>query len=94
MPIIYHEDHEKVQLLIRHIQKVVKYCEISYLPCPLGRGRRTSCYFCFKPIFGDTKQMGMILARTFEGFKLKLKAEDDPKIILDCMFFTSTCEKI
>jgi hypothetical protein len=38
--------------------------------------------------------MGMILAKTFEGVKLKLPVDEDPNIKLDCMFFTATCEPL
>jgi hypothetical protein len=38
--------------------------------------------------------MGYILAKTFEGFKLKIPVAEDPKIKLDCMFFTATCEPL
>ena len=38
--------------------------------------------------------MGMILAKTFDGHKMRIPAEDDPKIKIDCMFFTSTCEPL
>ena len=71
-------------------------CEISHTPLVRwncgGKKRRTSCYCCFRPIFGSTRQMGYILAKTFEGFKLKIPVAEDPKIKLDCMFFTATCE--
>jgi len=36
----------------------------------------------------------MILAKTFEGFPISIKAEEKKKIYLDCMFFTATCEKL
>jgi len=38
--------------------------------------------------------MGLILAKTFEGHHIKIPTDDDPKIKLDCMFFTSTCENM
>jgi hypothetical protein len=38
--------------------------------------------------------MGYILSKTFEGHKLKIPVDEDPKITLDCMFFTSTCEPV
>ena len=39
--------------------------------------------------------MGQILAKTFDGVKLKIPVDEkDPKIKLDCMFFTATCEPL
>ena len=38
--------------------------------------------------------MGYILSKTFEGKKLKIPVDDNPKITLDCMFFTATCEAV
>ena len=38
--------------------------------------------------------MGLILSRTFEGVRVKVPTEDDPKLKLDCMFFTATCEPL
>jgi hypothetical protein len=38
--------------------------------------------------------MGYILSKTFEGHKFKLPVDDDPRITLDCMFFTATCEPV
>ena len=37
----------------------------------------------------------MILAKTFEGIKLKLPLPPPEKdLFLDCMFFTATCETL
>ena len=38
--------------------------------------------------------MGLILSRTFEGVRVKIPTEDDPKLKLDCMFFSATCEPL
>jgi hypothetical protein len=46
----------------------------------------------FKSIFGEAKQMGTILAKTFEGKQIWVRSEDGTKI--DCMFFSGTSEKI
>ena len=36
----------------------------------------------------------MILAKTFDGNQLKIVVDQKRKILLDCMFFTATCEKM
>ncbi len=36
----------------------------------------------------------MILAKTFEGNHLSVKVDEKKGIILDCMFFTTTCEPL
>lgn len=93
MPIILSDDYEKVDQLIRHIEILEEWCDISNLPMGCKKNRRCSCYgLCFRPLFGSTKQMGLILAKTFEGNPIKIRCDEDPSITLDCMFFTSTCE--
>lgn len=99
MPLIHAHDTNKVLEMRALIQQVMEYSEISHNPIPLQCGRRprrrASCLgFCFKPIFGSTRQMGNILAKTFEGQRIKVPTEDDPKIKIDCMFFTATCEPV
>lgn len=97
LPIIYPDDRTKIDEMFVHIKQLVNNCQISYEPVPYfccgKRTRRTDCYFCFRSLFGSTKQMGLILARTFEGTRLTIPTED-PKSELDCMFFTATCEPL
>jgi len=50
---------------------------------------RTSCRCCFKSIFGDNTQMGLVLAKTFEGQHRWISSGD---ILIDAMFFSSTNE--
>ncbi len=50
---------------------------------------RTSCRCCFKSIFGDPTQMGIVLAKTFEGQHRWIPSGD---VLLDAMFFPSTNE--
>lgn len=35
----------------------------------------------------------MILAKTFDGGHLKIVSDSKKKVLLDCMFFTATCEQ-
>jgi hypothetical protein len=71
LPIINVEDQAKFYELLSLAERVSNKCEISHSPIPLicclGRRRRTDCYVFFRPLFGSTRQMGLILARTFEG---------------------------
>ena len=98
LPLINSDDKEKVYELIVNIEALIHCCEVSHSPVPyfccFGRSRRTDCLLCFRPIFGSTKQMGLILSRTFEGVRVKIPTEDDPKLKLDCMFFSATCEPL
>lgn len=76
MPIIHPEDNEKVDELLREIDTLEEWCDISHEPVSCGRRRRCSCSgLCFRPIFGSTKQMGLILAKTFEGHQITLPCE-------------------
>jgi hypothetical protein len=92
LPIILQADFGKIEEMTGHIRKLIRNCQVSYEPVPLCRSRRTDCYLCFRPLFGSTKQMGLILARTFEGVRIDIPTGDGNN--LDCMFFTSTCEPL
>jgi hypothetical protein len=56
-----------------------------------GKQKRTSCYFCFKGLFGKTEQMGLILAKTFDGEHRWIPSGN---IQIDAMFFSATSEKL
>ena len=94
MPIIREEDYEKAYELNRIISELMRSCEISIRPLRCGRRSRCSCMCLFKPIFGSTHQMSLILAKTFEGFPIKIPTNDDPNVKIDSMFFTATCEPL
>jgi len=64
------------------------------MPVPLcSSRRRTSCFCCFRQIFGSPKQMGMILGKTFQGSSFKVMTHD-AKAKLECMFFAASCEQL
>jgi len=53
---------------------------------------RTSCKCCFTSLFGENKQMGEVLAKTFDGQQIWIKnTASNTKI--DAMFFPATAEK-
>ena len=56
--------------------------------------KRFNCHCCFKPIFGETKQMGMVLEKTFEGEHRWIKPEKPGGTKIDAMFFTTTGEAV
>ena len=64
---------------------------LSCICCPT---RRFSCHCCFRSLFGETKQMGKVLEKTFEGEHRWIKPDDRRKTKIDSMFFTSTGEKV
>ena len=53
---------------------------------------RTSCKCCFTSLFGENKQMGEVLANTFDGQQVWVKNEKS-KTKVDAMFFPATSEK-
>lgn len=55
MPLISKDDKDKVTELIKTIEKFKKNCILSTKPINCGCGRRTSCFFFFKSIFGESK---------------------------------------
>ena len=69
----------------REAVKPIKFCCFK---------KRTSCYCCFRGVFGTTTQLGLILQKTFEGHPIQILVDEKKKINLDCMFFTATCEPI
>ena len=80
LPIIHPDDRFKIDEMFAQIKQLVHNCQVSYEPvsyfCCGKRTRRTDCYFCFRPLFGSTKQMGLILARTFEGIRVTIPTDD------------------
>ena len=92
-PIIFDEDFSKAQELNQEIEVFMASCLKSMKPVRCCCGRRTSCLCCFTHIFGHIHQMGLILAKTFDGTHTKIVVDQKKKILLDCMFFTATCEK-
>lgn len=67
IPIIHKEDREKLRILLNEIEDYIQNCRAAVKPVKCCCKKRTSCFCCFKQIFGSTYQMGMILAKTFEG---------------------------
>ena len=70
--------------LAEHAVRPVRYC---------NKKGRTNCRCCFRTIFGDSKQMGAVLAKTFEGEHRWIPAERGTSKI-DAMFFSTTGEKL
>ena len=65
--------------------------EVSNKPVKCCCGRRTACKCCFTSLFGENKQMGEVLAKTFDGSHAWIKTDKGIKI--DAMFFPATAEK-
>ena len=51
-----------------------------------------SCLCCVDFIFGDAKQMGIVLKKNFEGSHRWIRV--NKKVKLDAMFFPSTSEPV
>ena len=64
---------------------------LSMACCPR---RRFNCHCCFTSIFGETKQMGKVLEKTFEGEHRWIKPNKPNKTKIDAMFFTTTGEEV
>eukprot|EP00347_Sterkiella_histriomuscorum_P010954 403374299 len=92
LPIIHQEDKDKLKVLIQKVDDFVENCRAAVKPIRCCCKKRTSCFCCFRQIFGSTYQMGMILAKTFEGNPIQIKVDKEKDIFIDCMFFTTTCE--
>ena len=55
--------------------------------CCCRRTERTSCGFFYKLLFGDIKQLGLVLKRQFQTKHFWVRTTDGEK--LDCMLFKS-----
>ena len=56
--------------------------------CCCRRTERTSCGFFYKLLFGEIKQLGIVLKNQFQADHHWVKTADGSK--LDCMFFRGT----
>lgn len=67
-PIILKEHHSEAETFIKTAQKFLDLCEESVRPirCCNRRGR-SNWYVFYKGMFGHPRQMGQILAKTFDG---------------------------
>lgn len=54
---------------------------------------RTSCFCCFKGIFGTLEQMRFILEKNFDGKHFEIRSHYDG-IMIDAMFFPASNEKV
>jgi len=66
--------------------KVPKCCR-----CCVSGKARSSCGFFYKLLFGETKQMGIVLKNTFDAQHIWIKTKDGVK--LDCMLFAAPGKK-
>jgi len=72
--------------------KFLKLCEVAVRPLKSCNKRgRANCWILFKGMFGSPKQMGLILAKTFDGEQRWIPSTDG--IEIDAMFFTATSER-
>jgi len=84
-----------MDLLKEFIRLTNQFVELSNTvtkPCNCLCGR-TSCKCCFTSLFGENKQMGQVLAKTFDGQHVWIKSKHSGTKI-DAMFFPATSEKI
>ena len=88
---------ENMELLQEFYKLTDQYIQLStkvLKPCRCFC-RRTSCGCCFTSIFGENKQMGEVLATTFDGQHVWIKNNKNgrTKTKIDAMFFPATSEK-
>ena len=91
------KSEENLELLQEFFKLTEQYIQLSnrvLKPCRCFC-RRTSCGCCFTSIFGENKQMGEVLATTFDGQHLWIKNNKNGrgKTKIDAMFFPATSEK-
>ncbi len=61
MPIVVKEDLSKVDELETVVKKFKNKVKAAVQPVKCCFGKRTACFCCFKSLFGEVKQMGLIL---------------------------------
>lgn len=67
-PLICDSHKSEVAQFMRSAQDYLKMCEESVRPVRTCNKRgRTNCWIFFRGLFGAPKQMGHILAKTFDG---------------------------
>jgi hypothetical protein len=66
-PLIEKSHQAETRQFINTLRELVALCHESVKPIRICKRKRSNCGFCFKGLFGQTEQMGMILSKTFEG---------------------------
>ena len=67
---------------------------IRPVPMPCLRSRRSNCFCCFKPLFGEPQQMGNVLGHTFQGEHRWITHTSPGKTVIDAMFFAANTDVV
>lgn len=67
MPIIQNGEENLFQELIESIQNFIEFCQISVKPIKVCGGRSNCCGFSMISLFHESKQMGIVLRKSFKG---------------------------
>jgi hypothetical protein len=69
-------------------------CDESAYPVKICKKRTNCCGMFLKSLFHESKQMGIVLRKSFKGNHVWIPPSSDQGVKIDAMFFTANEESI